>query len=125
MCSIVAGMYYYDGSLPVGNAYATGDDCCADHGGCGELDFFALVQPVLLTDFCKDIIIDEQLQVHDMSMSFPSSFSYEQLQVHDMSMSFPSSFSYEQIQVHDMSMSFPSSFSYDLEDTLMSMSFSY
>jgi hypothetical protein len=132
MCSIVAGMYYYDGSLPVGNAYATGDECCADHGGCGELDFFAIVQPVLLTDFCKDIIIDEQLQVHDMSMSFPSSFSYdledEQLQVHDMSMSFPSSFSYdldEQLMVHDMSMSFPSSFSYDLENTLMSMSFSY
>jgi hypothetical protein len=110
MCSIVAGMYYYDGSLPVGNAYATGDECCADHGGCGELDFFAIVQPVLLTDFCKDIIIDEQLQVHDMSMSFPSSFSYD---LED-----------EQLQVHDMSMSFPSSFSYDLEDTLMSMSFS-
>ena len=86
MCSIVAGMYYYDGSLPIGDAYATGDECCADHGGCGELDFFALVQPVLLTDFCKDII-DEQLPVDDMSMSFPSSFSYD-LEESLMSMSF-------------------------------------
>ena len=79
-------MYYYDGSLPIGDAYATGDECCADHGGCGELDFFALVQPVLLTDFCKDII-DEQLPVDDMSMSFPSSFSYD-LEESLMSMSF-------------------------------------